>query len=196
MKFTGFVLAALAAIAQAIQFDFDAAGFAPVAGVPITLKWSDAAGPVTITLMNGPIGNLKDVQTITSGQSSGSFTWTPPKDIPTDVYALKITDGASTNYSPQFNYVGNGVATPTLSATTSGVASTNLSSSTITSTTISNSNMTTMTTTKSATSTKHFSTTSSTPAATTSPVNQNSSQRLASSLALVIGALAAFVVFN
>jgi hypothetical protein len=34
-------------------------------GKPFTLTWSDAQGPVTITLMTGDPSNLKEVRTIT-----------------------------------------------------------------------------------------------------------------------------------
>ena len=34
-------------------------------GDPFTFTWSDAEGPVTITLMTGPSDNLKPVKTIT-----------------------------------------------------------------------------------------------------------------------------------
>ncbi|KAJ2892714.1 hypothetical protein MKZ38_009437 [Zalerion maritima] len=209
MQFSsGIVLAALAAIANAIQFDFDGS-FAPEAGVPITLNWSGAEGPVTITLKNGASGDLKTVEVITSGQTSGSFTWTPDEDLPTDTYALEITDGTDTNYTPQFELEGDGVATTasastsasataTVTATTATVVSTTGSASNTSmtmTTSVSNTTMSTSTT-ASSTSSDEETATETDAAATTTPVNQNGSQRLASSLALLVGAVAAFAIFN
>ena len=65
-----FALAALllllcSGIAQAgVLFDNDEYNIQ--AGVPFTLKWIGAKGPVTITVMNGPDANLQEVLVIDS----------------------------------------------------------------------------------------------------------------------------------
>jgi hypothetical protein len=52
-------LAALVAVAQAVKFTNSAFDVQP--GVPFTITWSEAVGPVTITLKNGAPAALQDV---------------------------------------------------------------------------------------------------------------------------------------
>ena len=58
------VVAALffAALASAVEFTNNA--YDVKSGVPFTLTWADASGPVTITLMNGPRDDLQPVETL------------------------------------------------------------------------------------------------------------------------------------
>ncbi|KXX78159.1 hypothetical protein MMYC01_204277 [Madurella mycetomatis] len=101
--------------------------------VPITLRWGDAVGPVTITLMTGPEDNLRPVMDITTGETGNSFTWTPA-DIPSGTYALRITDSTEDpNYSPQFVYSGTGEF-PTSTSSGSVTSTSATASSTETST--------------------------------------------------------------
>lgn len=206
------VLAVLAAVARAVQFDFGPEGFAPQAGQPITLNWSGATGPVTITLKDGSSDDLQDVEVLVSGSTSGSYTWTPGDNLPAGTYALEISDGTETNFSPQFNLDGDAPApttsaSETISMTTSEASETETSSESMTSDTTStimtsmNTTMTTSTseTTSETTTDRDEATTTReapTDAATTEPADINGSQRLASSLALVVGAFAAIVAFN
>ncbi|KAI1001457.1 hypothetical protein K3495_g6742 [Podosphaera aphanis] len=81
------------------------------AGQPFTISWTDAAGPVTILLKNGPSTNLNTVSTIASGQTGTSFSWTPSASLPEDQYAIEITDSSAPNYSVQFPITG-GTAAP------------------------------------------------------------------------------------
>ncbi|KAH8662945.1 Ser-Thr-rich glycosyl-phosphatidyl-inositol-anchored membrane family-domain-containing protein [Tricladium varicosporioides] len=87
------------------------------AGQTFTLTWSGASGPVEILLKNGPSTALVTVSTVATGQTGTSFTYTVPANIPSDTYAFTITDGTSTNYSPQFQIVG-AVTVPTSSTST------------------------------------------------------------------------------
>ncbi|KAI5791920.1 Ser-Thr-rich glycosyl-phosphatidyl-inositol-anchored membrane family-domain-containing protein [Geopyxis carbonaria] len=80
-------------------------GSAPIAaGKPQTITWNPTTeGTITLTLRKGSSNDLKDVTVITAGAAnSGSFTWTPPKDLPAgENYAIMITDAAGeTNYTP------------------------------------------------------------------------------------------------
>lgn len=205
------VLAVLAAIARAVQFDFGPEGFAPQAGQPITLNWSGATGPVTITLRTGPSDDLQDVETLVSGSTSGSFVWTPGDNLPAGTYALQISDGTDTNFSPQFNLDGDAPppttsATETPSETSSEASETETSSEPVTSDTTSEtmtSMNTTMTTATSEPATEtttddETTTTRETPTDATAPAETttNGGQRLASSLALIIGAVAAIAALN
>ncbi|RYP76148.1 hypothetical protein DL771_001972 [Monosporascus sp. 5C6A] len=116
------------------------------AGEPFTITWSDATGPVTLTLKDGPADDLSTVSVITSGQTGESFTWTPSESLPSGTYALEISDGSDINYSSQFEVSGgaaSGSSTVTLSTATASASSTSVvtrtASSTITSTASSNS---------------------------------------------------------
>ena len=117
-------------------------------GVPITLNWSNASGPVTITLMTGSDpNNLKEVDVITcmstrmlsaflssntdlsaaAGETDGSFTYTP-SDLPPGTYAFRIEDSTNVpNYSDSFPYTGTGSITS--SAVSSSASVTQSSSS-------------------------------------------------------------------
>ncbi|KAK4237594.1 Ser-Thr-rich glycosyl-phosphatidyl-inositol-anchored membrane family-domain-containing protein [Achaetomium macrosporum] len=80
--------------------------------VPFTITWTDARGPVNITLMNGPDEYLKEVLVIVAAfEGAKEYTWTPPPTVPPDSYILRIEDGGSTDYSPRFTYPGPVLAT-------------------------------------------------------------------------------------
>ncbi|KAK1774138.1 hypothetical protein QBC45DRAFT_338330 [Copromyces sp. CBS 386.78] len=191
-------------------------------GVDYTLKWKDATGPVTISLMNGPDEkSMKPFKTIASGVTGDSFTWTP-EDLPSGTYAFKITDGDSTedeNYSVRFPYVGSVVATSSASSTLSTITKTSTStqvsstveSSTVESSTVESSSAASSTdasstdasSTVTSAASSAASTTTSTRAATSteaapsnSPPNTNDAERFASPLALILGTVAALVFFN
>lgn len=157
------IIAALAAVAQAIRFDFPGNGFTPVTGEPITLNFSEGVpgDTATITLKNGPSSNLQEVEvigTVEIGEDgTGSFTWTP-SDVVSGTYALEISDSEDENWSPQFTLVGDttttietSTTTATSTSTTETSATTTDESSTITTTTMGNS--TTLSTSMSSTST-------------------------------------------
>lgn len=209
MKFSAALLVSvLAVLTEAVKLINEQ--YTITEGVPFTIKWDEAVDPVTIKLKNGESGNLKDVQTITSSGTSGAFTWTP-ENLPSGTYAFEITDSTGdVNYSPQFSYQGTGTLSTT-SSTASSTASTTESSSTssetksttssasLTSSTmtpITNSTMTTSTRASTSRSSTATVTSSSSTSTATEVPNTNNGQRVASSLALVFGAVAAFVAFN
>lgn len=130
MKFTisSIILAGLAT-AQVILTNSDYSGIE--AGEPFTITWSDATGPVTLTLKNGPADDLSTVSEITSGQSGESFTWTPSESLPSGTYAFEISDGSDINYSPRFQISGgaaSGSSTVSTATTTSASSATSASS--------------------------------------------------------------------
>ncbi|RYO91330.1 hypothetical protein DL766_001999 [Monosporascus sp. MC13-8B] len=153
MKFTvsSIILAGLAA-ATVILTNDDFSGIK--AGEPFTITWADATGPVTITLKNGPADALNTVSTITSGQTGDSFTWTPSESLPSDTYALEISDGSEVNYSKQFQISGGAASgsstvassTGSTSATSATSTASTASTSAVISTTFSTSNSTTTST--------------------------------------------------
>jgi len=61
-SFATILLAALAAVANAVQFTNSAFDVEP--GKPFELTWSGATGSVTILLKNGPQDNLQTVDTL------------------------------------------------------------------------------------------------------------------------------------
>ncbi|KAM7224283.1 hypothetical protein V8F06_000064 [Rhypophila decipiens] len=193
MKFAVSAIFALAAVVLA-QPKLTNTEFNVVEGEPFEITWMNAEGPVTLTLKNGPAKNLKDVATIKAGITGDSFTWIP-SDLPSDTYAIEITDASGVpNYSVQFAYEGTGVAP---SASSSAPAS-----STVTSTVTSEASSTAPSSTASESSTESSMTTSTTStstrsAPTSTPTNQNSEgQRFSSPLALLLVTVAAVMFFN
>ncbi|KAI0600898.1 Ser-Thr-rich glycosyl-phosphatidyl-inositol-anchored membrane family-domain-containing protein [Biscogniauxia sp. FL1348] len=91
-------------------------------GKAFEITWADAEGPVTILLKNGAENDLKDVSTITSGQTSGSFSWTPSSDLSGN-YAFEITDGVDVNYSQMFTLNGTPSTTTTAASSASSTGS-------------------------------------------------------------------------
>ncbi|KAI1488272.1 Ser-Thr-rich glycosyl-phosphatidyl-inositol-anchored membrane family-domain-containing protein [Biscogniauxia mediterranea] len=99
-------------------------------GKAFQITWADAEGPVTITLKNGAENDLKDVSTIASGQTSGSFSWTPSTDLSGN-YAFEISDGVDINYSQMFTLDGTASTTTTATSdSSSSIISTSYPSST------------------------------------------------------------------
>lgn len=193
------ILGALAAVVNA-KAAFTNTEFNVQAGQPFTLSWSNATGPVTIDLVSGPTTDLKPVGgPIVSGASGTSTTWTPPATLASGTYAFRITDSTGEpNFSLQFTFQGSASAsgstsTPASSTSASTTASSSAASSTSINTTTSGASTTASTTT---TKTTASTTTSASKSATTVPTNNNDSQRVKSSLALVLLTVAALVCFN
>jgi len=208
LSFTSVVVAAVAAVVNAaILTNPDYSGI--TAGVPFTITWSGASGPVTIILKNGPAGNLKTVAVLTDGETDGSFTWTPSKSLPDGTYAFEIKDSSGINYSPQFELSG-GAASSATSATSSSATKTSdsssdtksstsaKSSSTASSTTSSNTTITTSTSATTQGPTSARTTTSSTSSTSTArtTANLNNGHHFASPLAFVLVTVATLVFMN
>ncbi|KAK1476112.1 hypothetical protein CCUS01_05216 [Colletotrichum cuscutae] len=136
-SFTSVLVAGFAAMAQAVQLTNT--NFNVQAGQAFEITWSDASGPVTLTLKNGPSTDLKTVSTIATGQSGTSFSWTPSSTLPTDQYAIEISDSTGTpNYSEQFTLTTSvtasaSVSSASASASASATVTTTVAASTITS---------------------------------------------------------------
>ncbi|KAJ4406078.1 hypothetical protein N0V82_010189 [Gnomoniopsis sp. IMI 355080] len=214
MQFAARLLAFSAAISQAWALvALTNSDWAVTEGTPFEITWTDADGPVTLLLKDGPSSNLATVATIASGLTGTSFTWTP-SGIPSGTYAIQINDSEDTNYSSQFTYAGTGVATTSASATsattasvttdststtdssttTTGSTSTTSGSSTLTTSTVTSStNGTSTASSTDSTSTKSSSktATSSSTTSTSTPLNTNDSQKMGSPLALVLLTVAA-----
>lgn len=147
MKFS--VASALAfAAAVLAQPRFLNADFQVEEGEPFTLRWGNAVGPVTITLMTGDPENLQEVTVITcklalchrpvntqstnqplAGETGSEYTFTP-SDWPSGTYAFRIEDSTDEpNYSERFQYTGTGEFTTTSTARTTTRTSTRTSSS-------------------------------------------------------------------
>lgn len=93
------------------------------AGTPYLIQWTPTTkGPVTLTLRQGDSNNLDDVAVIVSDpDNSGTYEWTPPKSLPAGKnYALMISDGKNTNYTPLLAISSN---TPPSSSSASASAS-------------------------------------------------------------------------
>lgn len=164
MKFSfGAILALAAAVLAKPQFTNS--HYEVQEDVPFTLTWSNADGPVTISLMAGPSGNLKKVtdlackpapscldrnqlRVLLTGYTAGVTGNSVPvtlSNLPSGQYAFRITDSTNDpNYSPQFEYAGTATASPSDSTTTVS-STTNSSSSTSTSSVSTTSNTSTVT---------------------------------------------------
>ncbi|KAL2022756.1 hypothetical protein VTK56DRAFT_4572 [Thermocarpiscus australiensis] len=214
MKFSVASVVAFAAVVLAKPM-FTNSNYDVQEGVPITLQWSNAEGPVTVTLMTGnDPNNLKKVTDLVVDTTEASFTYTP-ENLPSGTYAFRITDSSGeANYSPRFQYSGTGTLTTSASmvssasrtrtsassfssTTESSSSSTDSSTVSSTSTTSSeSSSITSSTFTTSTTTTTLTPTTTRRVSTTTTPANSNNGQRFASPLALVLVTVAALIFFN
>ncbi|KAI1753789.1 hypothetical protein F4782DRAFT_529205 [Xylaria castorea] len=107
-------------------------------GKPFTLQWEGAKGPVEISLVNAKSpDHLETVEVIDSGDTSNSYTWTPPDLLLAGTYAFGISDGEDKNYSPpwDYDYEENGSASTSTSSPTPATTSTRTTASTTVSTT-------------------------------------------------------------
>ncbi|KAK0729277.1 hypothetical protein B0T21DRAFT_413362 [Apiosordaria backusii] len=212
MKFSAATVLALATAVVA-RPKFTNSNYDLVPGEPFTLKWDSAEGNVKIELFKGTAGDensFKSVETLTTTTgASGSFTFTPTGTLNGD-YAFRISDdsGDAPNFSPPFALEGSAPVSST-SASASASASVTSSAETSTETETESS---TETSTETETSTAESTSTSATTLETTTtrvptttrrsqvtetaPPNTNNGQRFASSLALVLGTVAALVFFN
>lgn len=190
------IVAALAAAANAVQFTNSAIN--PEPGKPFELTWSDAQGSVTVNLKTGPSTQLTTVEELVSGSSESSLSITlDPADYPSGTYAFEIidsTDPNKPNYSEQFAFQGTG-APLTLSGTPSPTAT-----PTATRPSTSDTSTSKVASTESETGSK---TTASRPSRTSSDEEEEeetdvpgAAGRVASPLALILGAVAAMVYFN
>ncbi|KAL4957376.1 hypothetical protein BDW69DRAFT_201214 [Aspergillus filifer] len=70
-------------------------------GEPATLNWKgDPNLPATITLRQGPSGNLKTLKVLTDQGTGGTFTWAPEATLPPGSdYAFQIEQDGGINYS-------------------------------------------------------------------------------------------------
>ncbi|KAI2627823.1 hypothetical protein GGR54DRAFT_652664 [Hypoxylon sp. NC1633] len=114
------------------------------AGEPFTITWEGAAGPATISLMNGSTADLQTVQVLVWGATGTSYNWTPALSLAPDTYVLQITDGVQINYSLQFlvqhnsaqitaSSTGTSTATATATSASHSASSTSLPDSSPTS---------------------------------------------------------------
>jgi len=87
-------------------------------GVPFTITWAEAAGPVRIDLYGGDNGDtLFELQAIAATVDGTSFIWTPA-DVPQrNAYAIVVTDGISAS-AISFAFTFNAAQTTTSTSTT------------------------------------------------------------------------------
>ncbi|KAI0017641.1 Ser-Thr-rich glycosyl-phosphatidyl-inositol-anchored membrane family-domain-containing protein [Xylariomycetidae sp. FL0641] len=175
--FASVLVAALAGLANA-KIALTNSNFAGITvGQPFTITWTEATGPVTILLKNGPSDDLATVSEIASGVSGTSFTWTPESTIASGNYALEIEDGTDINFSAMFPVTGGTAPTPSAASTTMSMASTT-SIATATSTEESSSSVSAESSESSSTATEAATTTSesgSSSSATTMTTKASSS---------------------
>ncbi|KAI0193547.1 hypothetical protein EV127DRAFT_509677, partial [Xylaria flabelliformis] len=124
--FTVLVLASALLLAPCWAVQFTTTEYNVLQGKPFTLQWEGAKGPVEISLLNAEsLNNLETVQVIDSGDTSNSYTWTPPSLLLAGTYAFGISDGVDKSYSPvwDYDYAENGSGS---TITTSPKATTSL----------------------------------------------------------------------
>ncbi|KAI1740610.1 hypothetical protein F4680DRAFT_93106 [Xylaria scruposa] len=104
-NFTVLVLASALLVAPCWAVQFTTTEYNVLQGRPFTLEWEDAKGPVEISLLNAEtLNNFETIQVIDSGDTSHSYTWTPPDLLLAGTYAFGISDGEGKNYSPVWDY--------------------------------------------------------------------------------------------
>ncbi|KAI2619357.1 Ser-Thr-rich glycosyl-phosphatidyl-inositol-anchored membrane family-domain-containing protein [Hypomontagnella submonticulosa] len=121
-------------------------------GKPFEITWSEATGPVTLTLKDGPKDNLETVSQLISGATGESYSWTPASSLPSGTYAIEINDGTDVNYSQQFEVTGGSSSSTSASSTGSRTSSTTITSTTSSETTSSTSSTTSSTSQSTSTS--------------------------------------------
>ncbi|PNY20649.1 Uncharacterized protein TCAP_07333, partial [Tolypocladium capitatum] len=194
MKYAFVAFSALVASAMADQPAFLNSQFQVTEGTSFTLKFSGCASGCTIVVQTGSSNNLKDVETLTSSATGGSFTFTP-SSLPSATYNFKITDNSSheSNYSQQFAYQGTGStsAASTASGSTSAASTNTASSTAATATSATSVTTATSTSTSSSGSSTSTSTSASSTGAVTTKIPNSGAGHLSSPMALVAGAVAA-----
>ncbi|KAK0624133.1 hypothetical protein B0T14DRAFT_517569 [Immersiella caudata] len=107
-------------------------------GVPFTITWAEAAGPVRIDLYGGDNGDtLFELQAIATSVDGTSFIWTPA-DVPQrNAYAIVVSDGISAN-AISFAFTFNAVTTTSTSTTPPTTSSTTQPPTTTSSSSVSN----------------------------------------------------------
>ncbi|KAK5663435.1 hypothetical protein OQA88_3864 [Cercophora sp. LCS_1] len=166
-------------------------------GVAFTLTWIDAVGPVKVELLTGPNPTaLNPIETLATGATGGSFTWTP-ENIVSGNYAFRVTDSTGENYSTLFAISGTGTATTTSTGSSRSSTATRSSASSGSSASSSAESTTSAASTTTRAPTTTAPTTTRTPASTpTANINGSGAERFSSSLALVFLTAAALVFFN
>ncbi|KAI8965280.1 Ser-Thr-rich glycosyl-phosphatidyl-inositol-anchored membrane family-domain-containing protein [Daldinia sp. FL1419] len=138
VSFVSAVLAALPAWVNAVVITNSNYNGIEV-GKAFEVTWSDATGPVSLTLKDGPSDNLKTVSDLTSGETGTSYTWIPSSSLTSGTYALEISDGTDVNYSQQFEISGGSASSTSAGTSASTTASQTSASSAVSSTTASSS---------------------------------------------------------
>ncbi|KAE8447517.1 hypothetical protein EG329_010647 [Mollisiaceae sp. DMI_Dod_QoI] len=207
MQFSSVLFAAAAlAVANAAQFTMTASQFVSVkTGTAFDLTWSNATGPVTLLLKNGPANDLKTVETIGSGLTGTSFSWTPESSLVSGTYAFEIDDTSGPNYSVIFTLAGSAssvsssassTGSSSSGSTTASITSGSTTSSSSSSSATPASNSTSTTNSSSKTASKTSSSTGTSTSSTTTASSLSSASGLASPLAFVFLALAAIMTLN
>lgn len=136
MRFINSVLFAASALAsfaaaQSTTLFFTKFPTSVTTGTTYPLEWktNDNTTPVTITLKQGPSGDLKDVTVLTSNGENGKFSWTPSKSLSDGGnYALVITQGDQTNYGGPIALSGGSPSSASAASSTASASSASASS--------------------------------------------------------------------
>jgi len=131
MRFINSVLFAASALAsfaaaQSSTLFFTNFPKSVIAGTAYSVEWKtdDTTTPITITLEQGPTGNLKDVTVLTSDAANGKFSWTPSKSLSVGGnYALKISQGNQFNYGGPIALSGGSPSSASAAASSTASAS-------------------------------------------------------------------------
>ncbi|CAK7212979.1 hypothetical protein SBRCBS47491_001647 [Sporothrix bragantina] len=64
-------------------------------GNPFNITWSDAQGPVSLTLLKGGTEPFfTNISTLASGLTASSYVWTPAADLTSDTYLIHFEDSS------------------------------------------------------------------------------------------------------
>ncbi|KAI5857718.1 Ser-Thr-rich glycosyl-phosphatidyl-inositol-anchored membrane family-domain-containing protein [Tricharina praecox] len=170
------------------------------AGQPFTIKWDANYGDkVTLILRKGDTDNLDIVVEIVETENTGSYTWTPPKELEgDDDYSIQIVAGSATNYSPRFTIKseGAGIKSSSTTSATSSSETTSTATKKSSSATASESAEASGSASPSSTTTRRASASSTEePITAASDPADNAAGQLSSPLALVLCIAASLVYF-
>ncbi|CAK7235034.1 hypothetical protein SBRCBS47491_009152 [Sporothrix bragantina] len=120
MKLSSALLAATAnTVAQALRFTNSNFHNITV-GTPFNITWTDANGPVKLTLLKGASpAYFENMGIIASGLTDSFYVWTPNNKLLRDIYDIQFEDSTGV---PIYSFMFELVLAPITAATTTTTA--------------------------------------------------------------------------
>ncbi|CAK7211660.1 hypothetical protein SCUCBS95973_001190 [Sporothrix curviconia] len=121
----GSLIVAATAVTTASALSFTNANFYNITiGNPFNITWSNASGPVSLTLLKGGTEPFfTNISTLASGLTGSSYVWTPSADLTSDTYLVHFEDSSGASaYGFYFALVGAPYSLATTATATTAAA--------------------------------------------------------------------------